>query len=398
MDAHKTLLYSRLSNSSTKHNGVSSRPSAKDYEIVLARKILARSKSLFNSFQRLDYDGDGSISKHDLIISLHEMYGIHLDDNQIETIFQRALELYSSVHHMNPTPEDKGKEPLESPSSKRPSPESELIMTFPMFQMYIEQTANVLSPSSKINSSEKDLSKETLYKFPSQKKSLAAKSKYLRSLVLQLIEQSTPTGNMSAAATRVFLEMNTSRSNRVTKKQFKDWLENVHGIYFDEEEINILMTPWKKEEGLSPKEFAYFLSCLRADTNLKSNSCPCSSDEEMMKRLVVNQDLVEHRSPISGGTLVKDQFGDDDHKTNDELVRALLQYFQTTGKTIVKGFHFLDRNDSKALGAYELSLGFKQAGFDVSVARSKLLVSRHVLQGGYLSKPNFVRLMTSHQM
>ena len=59
------------------------------FEIILARKLQARSKSLHKTFLDLDRDRDGHISRSDFKIALHNIFGIDLTTVQLNAIFSR---------------------------------------------------------------------------------------------------------------------------------------------------------------------------------------------------------------------------------------------------------------------------------------------------------------------
>jgi len=56
------------------------------YTLALTRKIAGRSSSLLETFLELDNDGDGTISRSDLAISLKTLFNLNLSREQLNSL------------------------------------------------------------------------------------------------------------------------------------------------------------------------------------------------------------------------------------------------------------------------------------------------------------------------
>ena len=351
------------------------------FELVLSRKIEALKAPLLYTFMRLDIDGDGCLSKEDLQKALSDLFDMDLKEDQIDSIFIRAVLL----RNLTETQIKEGRNPDESPRN------DETLITFPTFQKYIHFTAsNTSQTSSRIHGSNFGIEatvkkREKLSKFGGSKSAIF-KTKKLRSIVRQLIQQNVPPELSHRAATFTFLELDTDRNNQVTRAEFRDWLKEVHGLTFTEEEMKLIFGRWQKEEGLELKEFVYYIDCLLSEyvpsPSKKSDFC---GDFEMERKLAVNQ--------RDGSELISGQ--NVDYKSDSEMIWALLNYFRSIDKTMIQGFHHLDQFENKRLTADDVSNGLKQAGLNVSLIRSRQLISKYVSRGGQIDKPGFMRFLTS---
>jgi len=339
-------------------------PSPLPFEVALAIKIKGRRMSPTHTFIRLDEDEDGLISKKDLQDSLGEVFGMGLSYGQIEALFNRACFFRSTNMRV-----------VESRNDPQASGENGI--DFSTFQKYIEHTAmDTSSPTSTMYGSYGIAATVKKNKNGPRKntRSVFAKTKVLRSLVLRLLEQSATTDGM--AATQSFLEIDASRNNHITRGQFMEWLEDGHGVILTEEELSMVLGEWQDEEVLTMTEFTHFVDSLKVNTGKRTSTSP---NEQILKDTFIH--------PQQMNLL-------DNDKSDNELIWAFLNHFRAIGKTLVQGFHHLDETDSKNLSAAEISKGFKKAGLNVSRERSRDLINGFITRGR-LDKPGFVRMMTS---
>jgi len=339
------------------------------YEVVLARKISAQRNSLLQTFAKLDADGDGYLSMKDLKIGLNSLFDIDLTQEQIAGIFQRAC-LFSSAHkYINDVSILGGT----------------CMMTLPIFLRYIENTAESTKISSSSISSSGSIFKANVKSkektSPSQK-SISYRTRQLRSLVFGLIKQSVP-ASTNMAATATFLDMDSSRKNRIPTDNIRVWLQK-KGFYFNDDDMKVLLGKWKTNESLSVKEFGLFVDSLAAEVDV--NGCAeINVRDDTIIQLVVSRLQNEETSQEN-----------DDDKSDEELIWAFLNHFRDMNKTYVQGFHVLDKNDDKYLSATDIRNGLKGCGFDISLERSRCLISKFAKRGSRdLDKTGFIRFITS---
>jgi Ca2+-binding EF-hand superfamily protein len=345
-------------------------PGPKGFEVALSRTITAHSVNLLKTIQRLDEDDDGYLSKNDLQNSLRDYFGLSLDDEQIQTIFRRARMSESS----------EGKE-VETRNDNEKGGAADDLLSFTMFQKYVFSTSSDSShPSSRMftsNASVTASSIDTNKGNNKDKRSVIAKTKHLKSIVLKAIEQSVPMGNFGRVASSIFLQMDTHRDNQITRAEFKSWLEDKHGIHLTDAEMKLVFGKWVKNEGLSLQEFSYFLECFLSGY--------CKNEDVGDDQFLVTQRKQKE--------LNHDQ--SDDEKTDKELIWALLNYFRGINKSHAQAFYTLDKYGSKTLSAVEVSIGFKRAGLNVSPDRSWALLRKFASANGKVGLTSYVRMMTS---
>lgn len=348
-------------------NGI---PEPEGFEVALSRKIAARSANLLRTVKGLDEDNDGYLSKKDLQDTLRDFFGVHLDTHQIDSIFARASMFRSS----------EGSE-VESRNDEE---KYEELITFTMFQKYVMHTSSDSQhPPSRMfesNMSIKAAVKTDRNENSKDKRSVAARTKYLKSLVQRAIQQSVPSGNFGMAASSIFLQMDTERNNDVTHAEFQHWIENKHGIHLTDEEMKLVFCKWVKDEGLTLQEFTYFMECFLSEYPV---SCACDDcgDTQLSFKQRADRNVYSNQTH--------------DGKSDRELIWALLNYFRQIGKTLAQAFYMLDNYGNKSLSAAEASIGFKQAGLNVSAVRSRALMRKFALPSGKMDLPCFVRMMTS---
>lgn len=343
-------------------------PLPQSFEVVLARKISAQRNSLLQIFSKLDDDGDGYLSMKDFKTGLNSLFDMELTQVQIAGIFERACYFSSAHKYINDVSILGGT----------------CMMTLPIFLRYIENTADSTKISSSSISSSTVIFKayvRSKEKTSPSQKSISYRTKQLRSLVFGLIKQSVP-ASTSMAATASFLDMDSSRNNKISRENIKFWLQK-KGFHFDDDDMKMLLGKWQQNEGLSVKEFGLFVDSLAAEVDVNGNA-EINERDDATSQIVVNQrQSVETRHDNA------------DHKSDEELIWIFLNHFRDLNKTYVQGFHILDKNDDKVLSAKDIRNGLKVCGFDVSLERSRSLISKFTTRGRDLDKPGFVRFITS---
>eukprot|EP00554_Chaetoceros_debilis_P006397 CAMPEP_0194074270 /NCGR_PEP_ID=MMETSP0149-20130528/1425_1 /TAXON_ID=122233 /ORGANISM="Chaetoceros debilis, Strain MM31A-1" /LENGTH=222 /DNA_ID=CAMNT_0038754411 /DNA_START=591 /DNA_END=1257 /DNA_ORIENTATION=- len=185
------------------------------------------------------------------------------------------------------------------------------------------------------------------------------------------------------AATATFLDMDSSRKNRIPTDNIRVWLQK-KGFYFNDDDMKVLLGKWKTNESLSVKEFGLFVDSLAAEVDV--NGCAeINVRDDTIIQLVVSRLQNEETNHEN-----------DDDKSDEELIWAFLNHFRDMNKTYVQGFHVLDKNDDKYLSATDIRNGLKGCGFDISLERSRCLISKFAKRGSRdLDKTGFIRFITS---
>lgn len=341
---------------------------AQAFEIAIARKLKTQKLPMINIFKKFDQDDDDKVSKKDFSESLKQ-WEMNLTESQINYIFRRSSNFATSN--------------VKEIRKNDPSPDCIYFekMGFQEFSKYVEETANSLMSSANTLFGSSDIAlspqrENSKGKVVEEKKSAVGRAKSLRLMVYKKIKESIPLDNTTPA----FLQMDTSRNNQVTGKEFEDWLRTKNGLDFSDEEMKLIRGDWRKEEGLSLPEFDFFINCLHQE-------CTPDTNADMIQRLSINQNI-QNVSP-NGET------EDGDAKSNPVLIWALLNYFRDHDKSFLQAFQILDVTNANSLSAQDIQRGLRSAGVVISLERSKDLIKDFVQVGGRMTKPGYVRLMTS---
>lgn len=340
-------------------------PPAQGYEIAIARKIKAQSLPILNIFKRFDQDDDDRISKKDFKITLQQME-MELSDGQLDYIFERSA-CFAPAH-------------VKELRRNNLSPDCLYFekMGFPEFSKYVENTADTKMSTANSLFGASDIApsprrENTKGKVAEERQSTAARAKSLRMMVYKKINESIPLSQTTSA----FLQMDTERDNQVTGEEFQNWLRKKNGLDFSDEEMKLIRGDWLKDEGLSFQEFHFFINCLYEEC----------TNADMVLRLSTNQK--------SGNSVLTKDTAIGDAKSDEVLIWSLLNYFRDCNKSKLEAFDVLNLTNDNSLSAQDMQHGLKVAGETVSLGRAKELIKNFAQTGGRVSKPGFVRLMTS---
>lgn len=327
-------------------------PPVQGYEVAITRKIKSRNVPIFRTFQNFDEDNDGKISKDDFKNAVYSQCGLSLSDLQIDHIFSR------SAYLAPPQVKDKvqGK------------------MSFQEFAKYLDVTAySMVATSHAMDTDYSPRSTVVPMQVPGvDRTSQEGKAKRLREMVSRKIQQSLPVGRETTFAV---LNIDTRRDTHITGKEFEHWLRK-QGFPFTDDDMKLVRGDWKKEKGLTLQEFNFFINCL------KNNCTKNDSNSEMFEKLSNNE-----------GYEKVDEDGNS--KTDEELIHSLLVHFRQDNNTLLKIFDILNITNAKSLSAHDIQEGLKKAKVIVSIERAKVLIDGFTEIGGRMSRPNFVRFMTS---
>lgn len=223
-------------------------PPPQPFEIVLARKISSISGPLLRTFTVLDGDRDGIVTKNDMKIGIQNIFNIDLQDDQIAMMFLRSVYITNLLDKGSSTEDLNG-------------------MRFQGFAKYIENTADSHTLSSDSMNGAGGFTSGRNLSIKSTK-SLAAKRKELRRVVLNVIQQNARSaGDGGMAATYIFLGMDSLRNNRISREEFRLWLSSKMGLKLSKEELKLVLGEfWKEEEGegggLTFQDCVSFVECL----------------------------------------------------------------------------------------------------------------------------------------
>lgn len=343
-------------------------PPAQRYEVAIARKMKEKQLSKDRIFRQFDCDNDGKISKSDFTNTLQFLFKMELSDEQTDHIFKRSSYFAPSnvkERRLNDT----------SPDSRDFEK-----MGFQEFSKYVETTAfaTVSTSPSHLDT----LVVEYLTPVPHleplpHRKIVDNKVIALQRKVIEKIQQIAPSDSPTVEGnTLSFLQMDTSKDNQVTGEELDDWLRTQNDLSFSDEEMILIRGEWRKEEALSLQEFNIFLKRLNSE---------CLQDESITNIL---EKLLENQSPLQ-------EIDNGDYKRDDVLIWSFLNYFRAKNKAFTQAFDILDVTHSKALSAQDVQRGLKNSGVIVSIERIRQLTKKYVEVGGRMSRPGFVRMMTS---
>ena len=84
-----------------------------------------------------------------------------------------------------------------------------------------------------------------------------------------------------------------------------------------------------------------------------------------------------------------------DTMSYQELIKALRKHLNSMGLSGVKGFHYMDKNDNKRVGAIEIQKELEAAGISITKSRAHEMIHGFVRPGGELDVPGYLRFMES---
>lgn len=204
-----------------------------NFEISLARKIKSVSKSLLITFQKLDIDRDGYVTRSDLKIALHNMFGIDLTRSQMDGIFARFA--YFEKDHRD--------------SVENKATNSRHGIRYTEFVEYIRQTAewssnnHVSEYGSTLQLKSNDQAGQKTAMYSISPPSNAVTSELKRALG-RLLRQQT---GLDMKNTHLFMGMDFQRNSRVSPDEFQRWTNRL-GLILTKEEVKKLLGehygPW----------------------------------------------------------------------------------------------------------------------------------------------------------
>jgi len=244
-------------------------PAPQSFEVALCRKILSQTKPLLHTFLAIDEDNDGTISKIDLANGLHNIFGIDLENEEIDIIFLR----FASLTNLN-------REVLQNEENEG--------MRFKGFAKYVQSTADSAARASLVYGAAGISAGKKEYIKTVQSKS--ARRKELRQLIYNLIHQHAPSASDGGmAATYIFLGMDRLRDNQIRLEEFRLWINSKMALELSVEEMKLVMGGYwveveDSDEGLSFQECVAFVEGLAKECMRKSSYKEEGRDEPVKQR------------------------------------------------------------------------------------------------------------------
>jgi len=227
----------------TNGNSNSQAPKSQPFEVAVARKLKNRSSKLMDTFLKLDFDGDGFVTRSDFKKSLHNIYGIDLTEEQMDAIFTRfaffdesmisstdeGVQLSGGTHHG---------------------------IRYADFVKYIHATAMESPSSSDDYGSALNLHVTSENHLESTNPPKDAVTDELRHALIRKLNShvSSERGGGNGMDTQLFLMMDTDRSGKVSPKQFQEWLTSV-GMVLTDEQCKTILGSHYHPTGIDLREF-----------------------------------------------------------------------------------------------------------------------------------------------
>ena len=79
--------------------------------------------------------------------------------------------------------------------------------------------------------------------------------------------------------------------------------------------------------------------------------------------------------------------------TYQELIIALRNHLNSMGLSGVEGFHYMDKNDNKRVGAIEIKNELEAAGISITKSRAHEIMHGFVRPGGELDVFGYLRFI-----
>ena len=204
-----------------------------NFEVSLVRKIMSLSKNLLITFQKLDVDRDGYVTRSDLKIALHNKFGIELTPSQMDGIFARFA--YFKKDRQN--------------SVENKVMESHYGIRYTEFVEYVRQTTEWSSnhhvseygSTLQLKSNDKGGQKTAMYSISPPPNAVTSD---LRRALGKLLRQQT---GLDMKNTHLFMGMDFQRNNRISPDEFQQWTNRL-GLILTKDQVRILLgehyKPW----------------------------------------------------------------------------------------------------------------------------------------------------------
>ncbi len=347
-----------------------------NFEVSLARKIKSISKNLLITFQKLDVDRDGYVTRSDLKIALHNMFGIDLTRSQMDGIFARFA--YFEKDHRD--------------SVENKVTDSRHGIRYTEFVEYIRQTAEWSSNNHvseygstlQLKSNDQAGQKTAMYSISPPPNAVTSD---LRRALGRLLRQQT---GLDMKNTHLFMGMDFQRNSRVSPDEFQQWTNRL-GLILTKEQVKKLLgehyDPWM--------EMSVFVALVEELKNYNSvdighdpgwNNIPSKNHSNQQSGLEneARQSLVKCIRKCA-----------DDAKTDKMIVKIVGNQLYQKKQRVLDAFRSIDLDGSGKLNLKEFRMAMQQYGLDLSEERVKSLMDKFDEDGdGKLDKHEFVRFIS----
>lgn len=247
-------------------------------EALLARKLESRFASLHDTFLSMDVDGDGYVSMNDMKRALHTLFAIDVTNDQMNAIYER----FAHVNEIHGThcKHDKGIR------------YGEFVIHFYNIAHDASRSSADLSSSSThtIHTKEVDftgaLPTLDVVKPPSD----CVPKDLLRALQRKILTRSS--NGSGTRETRLFLDMDTDRSGKVTPQEFQSWASRM-GLDLTDEQCKLILGNHYHPEGIKLQEFVKLIDGLENNDHRGPMPWEVLDQDEIRKRRLAARDIAE---------------------------------------------------------------------------------------------------------
>lgn len=347
---------------------------ASPLEVFIARKLEARFASLHDAFLSIDTEGNGSISCDGMKTSLKNIFGMEVTDSQMKALFARFAHLDDEDCEKGCNEIRYGDFILNFYNAARDSSRS-TASDFSGVDIRIEDEIHLRSALPTLD----------IIKPPSD----TVPKDLLAALQRKILSRSSH--GSGTRETRLFLDMDTDRSGKVSPKEFQSWTAKM-GLELTDRQCELILGDYYDPNGIQLQKFIQFIDTL--ENNDRKTLMPWEhQDEDEIRRRRLTARFVAERTTQALQTALKQCT--DDAKTDQEIIRIFSSQLFEKRTSLIKEFQLVDKDKSGKLNAKELQTALSSV-LDVSVERAQSLIKKFDRDGdGKLNKSEFIFCISS---
>ncbi|GMH78860.1 hypothetical protein TL16_g07959 [Triparma laevis f. inornata] len=314
------------------------------FTLSLTRKIASKSSNILDTFMEMDLDGDGSISRSDLALSIKNLFNINLTRQQLNAL--------ASKFGMS--------------SSRR--------VNYSKFVDTIRDLATASPLTSSSYGAGEDLHRGGSWDDDGFARlgivsvpEAVTKAELLRVISRKIRSRSAVTGKI----TQTFLAIDESRTGKITIPEFREFLKNV-GLDVSSSKCSEILSDYLTPENtVRMSGFATFVKDLAPSREVQGWE---KLDDESLKRQRTVAAAMAKNARIALEESVRKCV--DDAMTDVAILESLSETLLFKRMTLVKAFRKFDLSHDGKISRTEFAEGLKTCGVEISDERAAKLIDK----------------------
>eukprot|EP00592_Proboscia_alata_P010865 CAMPEP_0194365500 /NCGR_PEP_ID=MMETSP0174-20130528/13559_1 /TAXON_ID=216777 /ORGANISM="Proboscia alata, Strain PI-D3" /LENGTH=499 /DNA_ID=CAMNT_0039140227 /DNA_START=39 /DNA_END=1538 /DNA_ORIENTATION=- len=351
-----------------------------NFEIALAKKVEYRSDSLLKVFKNIDVNRDGHVTRSEFKSALRTSFGINLSKKQMDAIYSKFSHIDDSNERMINTSQS---------------------ISFHEFNDYIHH-----SSLSVMNTSSGDfgcgISLKKLRKAKRRANMQRNKTHELETGVNAQEERKKTALNVGPAADasvntlryelqqkiqeHLFFMMKPDVNDHVSIDDFRSWVSSL-GLVLSKEQCLAVVGSDSGQKGVGKDHFEEIVEKIydaeEEDFDEVDSGDDDEEENESLVTAIANMQIMEAVRRTT-----------DDAKSDQEILTSVANSIYSNRVSFVSQFKKLDKNNSGSLEVGELQAFFSDINLELSVERTKSLISKFDSNGeGSLRETDFFALL-----